>query len=56
MPVIIMIGLDAAPRLTMEEVEKLFQFSFSVHDHTASQPQEPIYWHRSRLEVRELTN
>lgn len=47
MPVIILIGMDAAPRLTAEEVEALFQFSFQVHDHHASKPQEPIYWHRT---------
>jgi len=51
MSVVTLQGESRAPRLTPEEVEKIFQFAFQVHDHYATRPQPPIFWHRSNSDA-----
>lgn len=39
-------GSSKSPRLTQEEIEMLFDYTFELHDHNASRPQPAIFWHR----------
>ncbi len=35
-------------RLTPQEVQMIFDALIETHDHFATQPQQPIFWHRSQ--------
>jgi hypothetical protein len=44
---------NSSPRLTAEEVEVAFQLAYSVHDHQAWHPQQPIFWLRQETPAAE---
>jgi hypothetical protein len=46
LPYAIILGTSKSPRLTEEEIEILFDYTFEMHDHNASKPQPAIFWHR----------
>ncbi len=39
-------GSSHEPRLTPEEVDAFARFAYSVHEHSAETPAEPIFWIR----------
>jgi hypothetical protein len=42
----ILLGSSPSLRLTADEVDQLFDWTFEIHDHTASRAQTAIFWHR----------
>jgi hypothetical protein len=44
--VITFVGNSREPRLDPQEIEDLARFAYAVHDHQASTPAQPIFWHR----------
>jgi hypothetical protein len=49
-------GRSTDPRLSPQEIEDLANFAFLIHNHDASTPALPIFWHRADCDLSRYWN
>ena len=54
--VIAFFGSSNSPRLSPDEIDALVRFAYSVHDHQAATPAQPIFWLRTEGDLSQFWN